>query len=218
MAPSRGPGPRTSEELRRVARFFATVAELRAWFSGPGATATELWIAYPKAGAPRKALRYGEVVEEALCFGWVDGQVRSLGPEAYANRYTPRRPESKWSGGNLAKVARLTREGRMAPVGLAVFESRVRRPAGYTFEEAPKSLDPALRAELDADSPARAFFEVQSPSYRRRVVFWIMSAKRPETRRRRFEVVRRAARQGRRIDELAPSPSLRRGTARPRRR
>lgn len=108
------------------AQFFPSREKLRAWFLANHDRATEIWIAYPKATSDRPGLSYPEVLDEALCFGWVDGQVRSLGPEAYANRYTPRRPGSHWSRTNIAKVEELRAAGRMHAAGLAAFERRAK--------------------------------------------------------------------------------------------
>ena len=108
----------TSEEIRGKARFFSSPEELRRWFEKHHATEKELWIGYYKRGTGRKGVSYLEAVEEALCFGWVDGQVRSLDDRSYANRYTPRRPESRWSQVNVRKVGELRRAGRMRPAGV----------------------------------------------------------------------------------------------------
>ena len=106
---------------------FPTVAAFGAWLAEHHATASELWVGYYKKGVARTAMTYPEAVEEALCHGWIDGQVRRIDDEIVANRYTPRRPTSNWSAINIAKVAELTAAGRMRPAGLRAFETRDRR-------------------------------------------------------------------------------------------
>jgi uncharacterized protein YdeI (YjbR/CyaY-like superfamily) len=149
------------------------------------------------------------VVEEALCFGWVDGIVRSLGPETYANRYTPRRKSSPWSRINLAKMAELERAGRLHPAGRAAFERRdPKASAGYSFEERPAELSPDLLREFRTAPRAWSYFSTQPPSYRRTSVFWVMSAKQEATRRRRLGILIRASAQRTRIDLLSPGRTV----------
>lgn len=193
------------EEVRRKVRFFQSRGQLRAWFSRHHGSATELWIGYFKRGVDRAGVSYEDAVEEALCVGWVDGQVRSLDALRYANRYTPRRPGSRWSRTNVRKVRVLRREGRMRPTGLAAFAARSgadRR--GYSYEERPTDLGRTLRALFLTDGGGWRFFQAQSPSYRRAATFWVMSARREETRRRRLLILRDASARGRRVDLLAP--------------
>lgn len=195
----------TPEEIARRTRFFRDRAELRAWFEAHHAEATEVWLGYPKKGVDRAGVSYGEAVEEALCFGWIDGQVRSLGPETYANRYTPRTARSPWSQTNLAKATELLASGRMHPAGRRAFESRDPARAGYSFEEPPRPLPPAFRRRLRADTAAWRFFEAQSASYRRVATFWVTSAARASTRERRLERLIELSRNGRRTDGRVPA-------------
>ena len=191
------------ETVRRKVRFFSTPEELRAWFLERHARDAEVWIGYPKKGCGRAGVTYAQAVDEALCFGWVDGQVRSLGPESYANRYTPRRPGSRWSQRNLQHIERLTREGRMHPAGQATFDRRNPRRAGYSFEERPRTLPPGLVREFRHDAAAWRYFDSQPPSYRRTSAFWEMSARQEATRRRRFTALLSASRDQRWIDLLS---------------
>ncbi len=195
----------TLDDVRERVRFFDTVAELRAWFEDHHASRTELWIGYYKANSGRPGVTYDQAVEEALCFGWVDGQVRSLGADRYTNRYTPRSTPSRWSTLNVRRVRELEAAGRMHPAGRAAFARRdpVRR-AGYSFEERPRTLSSDLLRAFRSVPSAWEFFGQQSASYRRTATFWVMSAKRPETRRRRLERLVAVSRDGRRIDALAP--------------
>jgi uncharacterized protein YdeI (YjbR/CyaY-like superfamily) len=193
------------DEIRPKVRFFEGPEHLRAWFEHHHATATELWIGYFKRGASRTGLSYLQAVEEALCFGWIDGQVRSLDATSYTNRYTPRRTGSPWSQVNIAKVRELTARGRMHTSGLTAFAARdPQKRAGYTFEEPAKVFDAALLHEFHRSPTGWRFFSSQAPSYRRTVTFWVMNGRRSETRSRRLQIVIDASRRGERIDLLAP--------------
>ena len=134
---------------------------------------------------PRKAL------DEALCFGWIDGVRRSLGDESYCIRFTPRRPGSIWSSINIKRVAVLTREGRMQPAGLAAFARRSKdRSVVYAYEQRAKAkLTPAEIRVFKAQPAAWKFFEAMAPSYRHKSLYWITSARKPETRKSRLERV-----------------------------
>lgn len=189
-------------------RFFTEARELRAWFESHAATGSELWIGYFKKGSGRRSLSYHEVLDEALCFGWIDGQVRRVDDLSYANRFTPRRPRSAWSVANLRRVRALIREGRMRPAGLAAYRARRRGrrvPRPSNGSSGPRaSLDGLDRARLKAAPRASAYFDSQPPGYRRLMVRWITSARRPETRSKRLMAVIDASRAGRRVDPIRP--------------
>lgn len=122
------------EEVRKKVRFFKNRTQLRTWFEQNHASAKELWIGYYKKGSGRVATTYSDAVEEALCFGWIDGQVRSLNEISYANRYAPRRAQSVWSRVNIAKARKLLRSGRMSGAGAKAFTDRTTRPrAWYSY-------------------------------------------------------------------------------------
>lgn len=175
--------------------YFPSPAAFRAWLEARHGTEQELWVGYHKRATGRPSLTWPESVDEALCFGWIDGLRRSVDAERYAIRFTPRRPGSAWSEVNLARVAALTAEGRMRPAGLAVYEAR-RPEAGPAVpraerpERLPDDLDAALR---DADDAAWRWFAAQSVAYRRMMVDWVTAAKREATRRRRLERLAAAA-------------------------
>jgi uncharacterized protein YdeI (YjbR/CyaY-like superfamily) len=165
---------------------FEDAAAFRAWLVEHHDSATQLWVGYYRKGAARTAMAYPEAVEEALCFGWIDGIARRIDDEVYANRFTPRRRTSSWSAINIARVAELTRAGRMHPAGLRAFEQRDRRRDGYAYENLPRSLPAASEARLRANADAWAYWRAQTPGYRRTATHWVMSAKREETRERRL--------------------------------
>jgi uncharacterized protein YdeI (YjbR/CyaY-like superfamily) len=186
--------------------YFGAPAEFRAWLEAHHAHAAELWVGYFKRGTGTPSLTWPESVDEALCYGWIDGVRRRVDDERYAIRFTPRRKGSNWSRVNLGRIEVLTAAGRMRPAGLAAFEGRQRDAAtGYTYEERPQELpEPYAHAFRDRDAKAWDFFLAQSPSYRRTAVGWILAAKREETRLRRLEQIVAASAAGQRWIQGAP--------------
>jgi uncharacterized protein YdeI (YjbR/CyaY-like superfamily) len=173
--------------------FFKTPAEFRAWLNKHHRTATELIVGYYKKGSGKPSLTWQESVDEALCFGWIDGIRRSYGEDAYTNRFTPRRKGSNWSAINIQRVAELTKAGRMQPAGLEAFARRTEtRSRVYTYERKEKDL-PRFEAKLEklfkANKQAWAFFLTLPPYYRRGETRWVNSAKAEETKRRRLNKV-----------------------------
>lgn len=175
--------------------FFATPAAFRAWLEANHRDASELLVGYYKKATQRPSITWPESVDEALCYGWIDGIRRSLGEEAYTIRFTPRKPTSIWSAVNVARVAELTQAGRMTEAGLAAFAKRREDRTGIYGHDrpAPAVLEPALLKRFRAHPEAWTWFGAQAPSYQRTTLHWIMSGKKPETRERRFERVLAAA-------------------------
>jgi uncharacterized protein YdeI (YjbR/CyaY-like superfamily) len=173
----------------RKPRFFATPALFRRWLAAHHETAAELVVGFHKKATGRPSLTWPESVDEALCFGWIDGVRRSLGDRAYTIRFTPRRARSIWSAVNVARVAALTMAGRMTPAGLRAFAARTPERTGvYSFERARAAvLAPREEALLRASPGAAAFFDARPPWYRRTAIHWVVSAKREDTRRRRLD-------------------------------
>ena len=186
--------------------YFPSPSEFRAWLEAHHASADELCVGYHKRGTEKPSMTWPESVDEALCVGWIDGLRRSVDAERYAIRFTPRRKGSNWSRVNLARVEVLRAEGRMRPAGLAAYEARKQDAAAdHTHEEHPQELpEPYARAFRERDAAAWAFFEAQSPSYRRTAIGWILSAKREETRLRRLEQIVEASASRRRWIQGAP--------------
>ncbi|MGH2417602.1 MAG: YdeI/OmpD-associated family protein [Candidatus Limnocylindria bacterium] len=168
-------------------RIFASAADFRVWLEDHHDTGTELWVGFYKKGVPKTSMTYAESVDEALCFGWIDGLTRRMDEEVYTIRFTPRRRTSSWSAINIAKVAELTAAGRMQPAGMRAYEERdQRKDASYSYERPVQELPPEMRARLEADASAWAAWQSQAPSFRRQATHWILSGKRPETRERRL--------------------------------
>ena len=181
------PMPR-SKAVSAKPTFFTTPGAFRAWLEKHHASAPELLVGFHKRDSGKPSITWPESVDEALCFGWIDGIRRSLGPEAYSIRFTPRRATSIWSRINVDNVERLTKEGRMRPAGLRAFALRTDARTGvYSFERYEKARLTATQEKmLRANKKAAAFFDRQPPWYRRVAVHWVTSAKREDTRARRL--------------------------------
>jgi uncharacterized protein YdeI (YjbR/CyaY-like superfamily) len=180
-------------------RHFRSRAAFRAWLARHHASAPSLQVAFWKAHTGKNELTYEQAVEEALCFGWIDGVVNRIDEDRYQHRFTPRRKRSIWSAVNLAKVARLKAAGLMAPAGIAAFEDRDPSRANLYSNENPLPFSPAIERSLRAKRKAWAYFAAQPPGYRRLVAHWVMSAKRDETRERRVAQLIAACAEGRRL-------------------
>ncbi len=169
--------------------FFKSGAELRRWFAKNHAKESELWIAYYKKDSGKPSVTYSDSVNQALCFGWIDGVRYSIDRESYKIRFSPRKPRSIWSAVNIKKVAELTRLGVTQPAGIKSFNARTEdRSQVYSFEsKGDRKLGPVYEKKLRASKTANAFFKAQIPSYRRVVIHWVMSAKKEETRFRRLQ-------------------------------
>jgi uncharacterized protein YdeI (YjbR/CyaY-like superfamily) len=172
-------------------RFFTTPADLRAWLEAHHADATELIVGYYKKGTGRPSITWPESVDEALCFGWIDGVRRGIDDGSYSIRFTPRQKRSTWSAVNITRAGELIEEGRMTPAGLAAFAARTDdRSAIYSHERCRNAqLEPAQEERFRANAPAWEWFQSRPSSYRRAALHWVVSAKRPETRERRLEAL-----------------------------
>lgn len=180
--------------------YFATPAAWRAWLEEHHARETELLVGFHKVGSGRPSMSWPESVDEALCFGWIDGVRRSVDAARYTIRFSVRRPSSIWSRINLAKAEALIASGRMQPAGLAAYERRRPDRSGvYSFERNQARLGPDAELQFKAQPRAWAFFSRQAPSYRRTAAWWVISAKRAETRDRRLERLIAASAGGRRL-------------------
>ena len=180
-------------------RFFATPADFRQWLDSNHGKCTELWVGYHKTKTGRPSITWAESVDEALCFGWIDGIRKPLDESSYTIRFTPRRKTSVWSAVNIRNVQRLIDVGRMRPAGLAAFQARQKdRCEIYSYEQRPSELPEKFVRTLARNQRAGKFFGAQSPGYRRRVVWWIISAKQESTRMKRLEkLIATSARQKR---------------------
>src|SRR5262245_37008731 len=182
--------------------FFATPAELRRWFARHHATERELWVGFHTKGSGTPSVTWPEAVDEALCVGWIDGVRKRVDATSYQIRFTPRRAGSTWSVVNIGRARALIADGRMRPAGEAAFEARREDRSGrYSHEQRGEvTLDPGYEEVLRADADAWRDFSSRPPSYRKTVVWWVMTAKREETRRRRLATLVESSRRG----ELVP--------------
>ena len=181
--------------------FFPTPADLRRWFAEHHATATELIAGFYKRGSGEPGITWPESVDEALCVGWIDGVRRLLDERSYTIRFTPRRKRSIWSAVNIRRVEALAAEGRMQPAGLQAFAAREENRSGiYSYEQRQEQLPEPYAGLLKANAAACRFFEAQPPSYRKKLCWWIFSAKREETRRQRLEKLIAESAAGRRVE------------------
>ncbi len=181
-------------------RYFRTAAEFRQWLAGHHGTDRELLVGFYKKGSGLPGITYKEAVDEALCFGWIDGIKKRVDEARYTHRFTPRKGGSIWSVVNTRRVGELIAMKRMARPGLEVFESRdPEKTRLYSFENRPKAFDPALERAFRKQAKAWTFFRGQPPGYQRVATFYVMSAKQQETRERRLAVLMKSSAEGKRL-------------------
>jgi uncharacterized protein YdeI (YjbR/CyaY-like superfamily) len=187
--------------------YFATPADFRRWLKQHHSTEPELWVGFHKKTSGRPSITWPESVDEALCYGWIDGLRKSIDAGRYMIRFTPRKTTSVWSSVNTKRATELIRERRMQPAGLAAFSARNAKRSGiYSFEQRrDPTLTPELTARFRANRAAWEFFEAQPPGYRKIVTWWIVSAKQEATRERRLDTLIRQSAAGRRIDFMRPA-------------
>ncbi len=161
----------------------------RNWLENNHAIETEVWLVFLKQHVGRASVTYSEAVEEALCFGWIDGVKRSIDEDRYMHRFTPRKADSRWSKSNKERAQHFLKAGQIAPAGMKSIELAKKNGRWATPVNAPKkfSMPPELSAQLKRNNKAAVFFESLAPSYQQQYVAWIATAKRPETKRRRLD-------------------------------
>ena len=183
--------------------FFRTPSAFRRWLATHHATAGELWVGYYKRDSGQPSLTWPESVDEALCVGWIDGIRKRIDDMRYTIRFTPRRPGSTWSGVNIARVHALIEQGSMQPAGLKAFEARTAKKSGiYSYEQRPADLPAPYARLLKKSRAAWDLYRAQPPSYRRVAAWWIVSAKKDETRLKRLDKLTACSAQGLRLPEL----------------
>ena len=184
--------------------FFATPADLCVWFNQHHETATELLVGFYKKDSGKASITWPESVDEALCVGWIDGIRKSLDDESYTIRFTPRKPRSIWSTVNIGRVEVLRQEGRMRPAGLQAFEQRRENRSGiYSHEQRDRiELSEAETKVFQANAKAWDFFQSQPGSYRKAALWWVVSAKKEETRAKRVATLIDDSANGRTIKQF----------------
>lgn len=188
-------------------RFFADPAEWRAWLEANHDKQDELSVGFWKRGCGKPSITWPQSVDEALCFGWIDGIRHRIDEEAYRIRFSPRKPGSVWSRVNIKRFAELKAAGRVAPAGQAAFDAGKARTDHYSYENTLAELEPDEVARFKAEPGAWDYFQACPLSYRRPLLWWVASAKRPQTRERRLgRLIERSGR-GERIDMMSPKKS-----------
>ena len=169
-------------------KFFAKQADFRQWLEANHARETELLVGFYKVGAGKSSLSWSQSVDEALCFGWIDGVRKSIDAESYCIRFTPRKAKSVWSAVNIAKVAELTAQGLMKPAGIAAFAKREESKSKiYAYENELMKFSDEFETVFKSNESAWNFFEKQANWYKKQMINWVMTAKQNSTRQSRLE-------------------------------
>jgi len=183
--------------------FFRTQASFRKWLEKNHDKAKELLVGFYKVNSGKQSMTWSESVDEAICFGWIDGLRRSINQESYSIRFTPRRPGSIWSAINIKKVDDLSKKGLMFPSGLVAFEKREeKKSAIYSYEKAPENLSDDFSKKFKSNKKAWEFFESMAPSYQRTAIHWVMNAKQEGTKLKRLDELIKDSEAGRKIKSL----------------
>ena len=183
--------------------FFATALDFRSWLEENYNRRSELYVGYYKVSSAKKSMTWSESVDQAICFGWIDGLRKSVDNESYFIRFTPRKPKSNWSAVNIKKVEQLTAQGLMKPAGIDIF--KLREPARsviYTYENADIQLSDEFEAEFKKNNKALEYFKSLPHSYRKPAIYWVMSAKQEVTRLKRLAQLITDSECGRKIKQL----------------
>jgi len=182
------------------AKFFPTQNDFRRWLAENHDQETEIVVGFYNVKSGKKSMTWSEAVDQALCFGWIDGVRRKVDDESYSNRFTPRRANSNWSAVNIEKVRVLTEKGLMTPAGIAAFEKRKgEKSAVYIYENEAKRFSEEFEKRFRADEKAWEFFEKQANWYRQQMTAWVMNAKQEATRERRLEKLIAESSKGKRL-------------------
>lgn len=181
--------------------FFKTPEDFRAWLANNHTTQTELLVGFYKKGTGRPSITWPQSVDQALCYGWIDGVRRSRDAESYTVRFTPRKPNSIWSAVNIAKMESLTAQGLVTPAGQVAYARRQEHNSKiYAYEQQEQTvLSAAFETAFKQDTAAWDYFTAQAPYYKKTIIHWVMTAKQQSTRNSRFEKLLQACREGKRI-------------------
>jgi uncharacterized protein YdeI (YjbR/CyaY-like superfamily) len=181
--------------------FFARSDDFRGWLEKHHQTTTEQWVGFHRKSSGRASITWPEAVDEALCFGWIDGLRKTIDARSYKIRFTPRRPSSIWSAINIARMTELIREGRVRPAGMTAFQKRSPTKSQVDSYENRKAarLSSAATKLFRAESAAWKFFQQQPESYRQTAIWWVVSAKRPQTQENRLQRLIASSKASRRL-------------------
>lgn len=183
--------------------FFSDPLKFREWLKKNHQKETELLVGFYKVTSGKDSITWPQSVDEALCYGWIDGIRKSIDEESYTIRFTPRKPNSNWSTINMKKMEELIKKGLMQPPGLEAFKKRKAEKSGiYTYENQARELDKAFEKKFKANKAAWSYFQSMAPSYRKTAIGWVMQAKQEATRLRRLENLIKDSAAGRKIKPL----------------
>ena len=181
-------------------KYFSTQADFRRWLEENHDKETELTVGFYKVGSGKPSMNWSQSVDEALCFGWIDGVRRSIDAESYAIRFTPRKSKSVWSAVNIAKVAELTEKGLMKPAGIAAFAKREESKSKiYAYENELMQFSDEFEKQFRANEKAWEFFQKQANWYKKQMTSWVMTAKQEATRQKRLEKLIGESENGKRV-------------------
>jgi uncharacterized protein YdeI (YjbR/CyaY-like superfamily) len=184
-------------------KFFKTQNDFRKWMEKNHHIRKELWVGYYKKDSGKTSLDWPQSVDEALCFGWIDGLRKSIDKESYKIRFTPRKPGSIWSAVNLKRARELLELGLIQPAGLKAFNNKDEKKINrYSFERENVKLDKKYEKEFKSNKKAWDFFQSMVPSYKKPVTWWVMSAKQEETRWKRLKILIECSEAGEKIPQM----------------
>lgn len=183
--------------------FFPNPLKFREWLKKNHDKETELLVGFYKVTSAKESITWSQSVDEALCFGWIDGIRKSIDEESYTIRFTPRKPTSNWSAINIKKIEELSKKGLMHPKGIEAFKKRKAEKSGiYTYEKQPVELDKTFEKTFKANKTAWKYFQSMAPSYRKTTISWVMQAKQEATRLRRLQNLIKDCEAGRKLKSL----------------
>jgi uncharacterized protein YdeI (YjbR/CyaY-like superfamily) len=186
-------------------KFFKTPADFRKWFEAHHVSAPELWVGFYKKASGKPSITWPQSVDEALCFGWIDGIRKSIDDVSYKIRFTPRQSRSTWSAVNIKRAQQLIDQGLVRPAGLKAFAAREENRSGiYSYEQRTPELPNQYGKKLKKDLAAWKFFQAQPPSYRKAANWYVLSAKKEETRLKRLDALIEYSAKGQRIPQFIP--------------
>lgn len=187
--------------------FFSSQQLFHKWLQKNHNKATELWVGFYSVKSGKPSITYKEALDEALCFGWIDGIRKNVDAESYTIRFTPRKKKSIWSNVNTKRMKELIEQGKVQEPGLEAFKQRTAEKAGvYSFEQDSHSLSPAFLKKLKANKKAWKYFSAKAPWYQRTSIHWVMSAKQEATRVKRLETLIRDSENETTIKPLTRNP------------
>ena len=190
--------------------FFRTPAKFGEWLEKYHATAADVWVGYYKKDSGKPSITWPESVDEALCYGWIDGIRKSIDDISYKIRFTPRKPGSTWSSVNIKRAQALIEQRQMQPAGLKAYQARKENKSGiYSYEQRSVELEEPYNRLLKKNKIAWSYFQAQPLAHRKAVSWWIISAKKEETRLKRLKKLIAYSAQGQTLPQLTPRKSTR---------